>query len=87
MFYVYQYQLVIIPVLKYFLILCISVYQERTKEDSRESESFKDLLNARILEYVEEVLSPHFGGMMAFVKDCEKYLERGQMDHLKNEAG
>jgi len=66
--------------------MMLSVMLERTKEDCRESESFKDLLNARILEYVEEVLSPHFGGMMAFVKDCEKYLERGQMDHLKNEA-
>ncbi|KAF8774759.1 Vacuolar protein sorting-associated protein 52 like protein [Argiope bruennichi] len=66
--------------------MMLNVLLERTKEDSRESESFKDLLNARILEYVEEILSPYFGGMMTFVKDCEKYLERGQMDNLKNEA-
>ncbi|XP_035210728.1 vacuolar protein sorting-associated protein 52 homolog isoform X3 [Stegodyphus dumicola] len=66
--------------------MMLNVMLERTKEDSRESESFKDLLNARILEYVEEVLSPYFGGMMTFVKDCEKYLERGQIDNLKNEA-
>lgn len=67
--------------------MMLNVLLERTKEDSRESESFKDLLNARILEYVEEILSPYFGGMMTFVKDCEKYLERGQMDNLKNETG
>ncbi|GFR04939.1 vacuolar protein sorting-associated protein 52 homolog [Trichonephila clavata] len=67
--------------------MMLNVLLERTKEDSRESESFKDLLNARILEYVEEILSPYFGGMMTFVKDCEKYLERGQMDNLKIEAG
>ncbi|GFS98967.1 vacuolar protein sorting-associated protein 52 homolog [Trichonephila clavipes] len=67
--------------------MMLNVLLERTKEDSRESESFKDLLNARILEYVEEILSPYFGGMMTFVKDCEKYLERGQMDNLKTEAG
>ena len=23
------------------------------------------------MEYVEEILSPHFGGMMTFVRDCE----------------
>ncbi|XP_015927404.1 vacuolar protein sorting-associated protein 52 homolog [Parasteatoda tepidariorum] len=67
--------------------MMLGVLLERTKEDSRESESFKDLLNARILEYVEEVLSPHFGGMIVFVKDCEKYLERGQLENLKVEAG
>ncbi|GFT75160.1 vacuolar protein sorting-associated protein 52 homolog [Nephila pilipes] len=66
--------------------MMLNVLLERTKEDSRESESFKDLLNARILEYVEEILSPYFGGMMTFVKDCEKYLERGQMDNLKLES-
>ncbi|XP_054716270.1 vacuolar protein sorting-associated protein 52 homolog [Uloborus diversus] len=66
--------------------MMLNVLLERTKEDSRESESFKDLLNARIMEYVEEILSPYFGGMMTFVKDCEKYLERGQMDCLKSEA-
>ncbi|KAG8199048.1 hypothetical protein JTE90_021061 [Oedothorax gibbosus] len=66
--------------------MMLGVLLERTKEDSRESESFKDLLNARILEYVEEVLSPYFGGMMTFVKDCEKYLERGQTENLKTES-
>lgn len=66
--------------------MMLNVLLERTKEDSRESESFKDHLNGRILEYVEEVLSPYFGGMIAFVKDCEKYLERGEMEHLKNQT-
>ena len=40
-------------------------------EDSKESDSFQHLLNSRTQEYVEEILAPHFGGMMAFVKECE----------------
>ena len=40
-------------------------------DDSKESESFQQLLNSRTQEYVEEILAPHFGGMMAFVKECE----------------
>ncbi|XP_067131774.1 vacuolar protein sorting-associated protein 52 homolog [Centruroides vittatus] len=65
--------------------MMLSVLLERTKDDSKESESFKELLNARTQEYVEEVLSPHFGGMISFVKECEKYLERGNVDILKKE--
>ena len=36
-------------------------------------------------EYVEEMLSPHFGGMIKFVKDCERLLEHEQIDQLKAE--
>jgi len=60
-------------------------FQERTSEDSKESESFKELLTARTHEFIEEVLTPHFGGMIAFVKDCEACIERGNMDALRNE--
>lgn len=66
--------------------MMLGVLLERTNEDSRESESFKDLLNARIQEYVEEILAPHFGGMITFGKECEKYLERGQTEQLKQET-
>ena len=46
--------------------------QERQgSENSSESESFQQLLNKRTMEYVEEILSPHFGGLIAFVRDCE----------------
>ncbi|ESP04479.1 hypothetical protein LOTGIDRAFT_223857 [Lottia gigantea] len=65
--------------------MMLGVLMERTAEDSRETEVFKDLLNGRTQEYIEEILSPHFGGMITFVKDCEVILERGQVDSLKKE--
>jgi len=43
----------------------------------------KELLSARTHEFIEEVLQPHFGGMIAFVKDCEVAIERGNMEHVK----
>lgn len=59
--------------------------QERTTDDSKESESFKELLAARTQEFIEEILTPHFGGMMTFVKEAELLQERGQLDALKNQ--
>lgn len=38
-------------------------------------------------EFIEEILSPPFGGMIAFVKEAEALLEKGQLDRLKNEEG
>ncbi|XP_015774460.1 PREDICTED: vacuolar protein sorting-associated protein 52 homolog isoform X1 [Acropora digitifera] len=58
--------------------MMLAVLMERTSEDSKEAESFQQLLTARIQEFVEEVLSPAFGGMTAFVKETEPLLERGQ---------
>ena len=58
--------------------------QERTTDDSKESESLKQLLTARMQEFIEEMLIPHFGGMMAFVKDCEGAFDRGNIDILKS---
>ncbi|XP_056012755.1 vacuolar protein sorting-associated protein 52 homolog isoform X3 [Ostrea edulis] len=57
--------------------------QERTTEESKESESFKELLTARTQEFIEEVLSPHFGGMISFVKDCENIIERAGVEALR----
>ena len=58
--------------------------QERTTDDSKESESLKQLLTARMQEFIEEMLIPHFGGMMTFVKDCEAAFDRGNIDILKS---
>uniref|UniRef100_H2Z2W7 Vacuolar protein sorting-associated protein 52 homolog n=1 Tax=Ciona savignyi TaxID=51511 RepID=H2Z2W7_CIOSA len=63
--------------------MMLSVIMERTTEESKESDSFQQLLGSRTQEYVEEILAPHFGGMMAFVKDCEVVLESGQTDRLR----
>ncbi|XP_071801799.1 vacuolar protein sorting-associated protein 52 homolog [Asterias amurensis] len=65
--------------------MMLNVINERTAEDSRESDSFRQLLEARTHEFVEEVLMPHFGAMMMFVKDAESRLERGQADMMKNQ--
>ena len=59
--------------------------QERTTEDSKESESFKELLTARTHEFIEEVLTPHFGNMIMFVKDCEGVIERGDTEAFRHE--
>jgi len=61
------------------------IWQERTTDDCKESESFKELLNARSQEFIEEILQPHFGGLIAFVKDCETALDQGNVERLKSE--
>lgn len=65
--------------------MILGVMIERTKEDSKESENIKQQLNKRIQDFVEELLYPHFGGMMAFVKDCEAYIEKGDSEALQRE--
>ncbi|XP_077986713.1 vacuolar protein sorting-associated protein 52 homolog [Glandiceps talaboti] len=65
--------------------LMLNVIMERTKDDSKESESFQQLLSARTQEFVEEILSPYFGGLVTFVKEAESSLERGHTEQLKRE--
>lgn len=38
-------------------------------------------------EFIEEILSSPFGGMIAFVKASEALIEKGQLDRLKNDEG
>jgi uncharacterized membrane-anchored protein len=42
-------------------------------------------LNARSSEFVEEVLSPHFGAIIQLVKESENLIEKGQIDDLKRQ--
>jgi hypothetical protein len=65
--------------------MMLAVIVERTTDDCKESESFKELLAARTQEFIEEILQPHFGGMISFIKDCEVALERGNIDYLKTQ--
>ena len=65
--------------------MILGVLIERKKEDSKESENIKQILNKRIQDFVEELLCPHFGGMIAFVKDCESYIEKNDLEALKRE--
>uniref|UniRef100_A0A7N8XZG2 Vacuolar protein sorting-associated protein 52 homolog n=1 Tax=Mastacembelus armatus TaxID=205130 RepID=A0A7N8XZG2_9TELE len=65
--------------------MMLSVLMERAADDSKEVESFQQLLLARTQEFIEEILSPPFGGMIAFVKEAEALMEKGQLDRLKND--
>lgn len=65
--------------------MILSVLLERTKEESKESESIKLQLSKRVHDFVEELLYPHFGPMVAFVKDCEAYIDRKDEESLANE--
>ncbi|KAI2644525.1 hypothetical protein H4Q32_031086 [Labeo rohita] len=65
--------------------MMLSVLMERAADDSKEVEGFQQLLLARTQEFIEEILSPPFGGMIAFVKESEALMEKGQLDKLKND--
>jgi hypothetical protein len=65
--------------------MILSVLLERTKEESKESESIKLQLSKRVHDFVEELLYPHFGPMIAFVKDCEAYADRKDEESLAKE--
>ncbi|XP_039675389.1 vacuolar protein sorting-associated protein 52 homolog isoform X2 [Perca fluviatilis] len=65
--------------------MLLSVLMERAADDSKEVEGFQQLLLARTQEFIEEILSPPFGGMIAFVKEAEALMEKGQLDRLKND--
>ncbi|XP_020790118.1 vacuolar protein sorting-associated protein 52 homolog [Boleophthalmus pectinirostris] len=65
--------------------MMLSVLMERAADDSKEVEGFQQLLLARTQEFIEEILSAPFGGMISFVKEAEALMEKGQLDRLKNE--
>lgn len=70
--------------------------QEHTREGAREAgpardESrreiigFREHLSTRSAEYVEEVLRPHFGACMQFVKEGEAIAAKGRIDEFKRQ--
>lgn len=64
--------------------LMLTVISERIKEENREAQTLKDLLNNRTNDYVEEVLMPYFGNLMIFVKECEIFIEKDNFNSLKS---
>lgn len=64
--------------------MMLSVIMERTTDESKESDAFQHLLSSTTQEYIEEVLSSYFIGLMTFVKECEPLTESGQADALKD---
>ncbi|XP_061477503.1 vacuolar protein sorting-associated protein 52 homolog isoform X4 [Rhineura floridana] len=65
--------------------MMLGVLMERAVEESKEVEGFQQLLSARTQEFIEELLAPGFGGMIAFVKEAETLAERGQLERLRGE--
>nr|XP_025979347.1 vacuolar protein sorting-associated protein 52 homolog [Dromaius novaehollandiae] len=65
--------------------MMLGVLMERAVEESKEVEGFQQLLSARTQEFIEEILSPPFGGMIAFVKESEALIEKGQLERLRGE--
>ncbi|XP_044268425.1 vacuolar protein sorting-associated protein 52 homolog [Tribolium madens] len=67
--------------------MILHVIMERTRDNSKEAETFKSRLSSRSGEYVEEILSPHFGELMQYVKECEYLLEKGKTEEMKKMEG
>lgn len=40
-----------------------------------------------VQEFIEEILSAPFGGMIAFVKEAEALVEKGQLERLRSDEG
>ncbi|CAG9835071.1 unnamed protein product [Diabrotica balteata] len=63
--------------------MILSIIMERTRDNSKEAEVFKSRLSARSGEYAEQILFPHFGEMIQYVKECEHYFETSKIKELK----
>ncbi|XP_022914245.1 vacuolar protein sorting-associated protein 52 homolog [Onthophagus taurus] len=66
--------------------MVLNIIMERTRDNSKEAESFRARLSTKSSEYVEEILSPHFGEMMQFVKECERNQEKNVQDPKRIES-
>lgn len=64
--------------------LMLTVISERIKEENREAQTLRDLLNNRTNDFVEEVLMPYFGNLIIFVKECEILIEKENFNSLKS---
>ncbi|KAF6208659.1 hypothetical protein GE061_017117 [Apolygus lucorum] len=65
--------------------MILSVLSEKTGENCKEVGTLRKLLQNNSSEYVEEVLSPHFGGIIQFVKEVEPYAE--DPEFIKKQEG
>lgn len=65
--------------------LVLGILMEHTRDNSKEAEAFREQLSARSGEYVEEILAPHFGGIIQYIKDCEHMLDKEQTDEFQRQ--
>ena len=65
--------------------LVMSILIERTKDDSKESETFREQLKIRSEEFVTLILESHFGQLIQWSKESERRLDSGDLEGLKAE--
>ena len=56
--------IVVVAKLLIFLNQVMSIIIERTKDDSKESETFREQLKSRSDEFAEQMLEQHFGALI-----------------------
>lgn len=67
--------------------------KDQVGHDARIGENLPTPVNSTLYvcmflqEFIEELLSPPFGGLVAFVKEAEALIERGQAERLRGEEG
>ena len=67
--------------------IILSILQEKTSGESNEAGNFRQQFTSRSNEYVEEILRPHFGELLSFVKDAEVLIEQKEEEKLKGQQG
>jgi len=65
--------------------LVMSILMERTKDDSKESDTFREQLKSRSEEFVTLILENHFGQLIKWSKEAERKLDAGDLEGLKSE--
>ncbi|KAK0406157.1 hypothetical protein QR680_018400 [Steinernema hermaphroditum] len=60
----------------------LNILDERVTTDSKERTSFWELQQTKISSYVEEMLNPYFGQLIAFVNECEPLVEQSHTQLL-----
>ena len=63
----------------------MSIIIERTKDDSKESETFREQLKCRSDEFAEQMLEQHFGALIGWLKEAERKLDAGDIEGLRQE--
>lgn len=59
------------------------ILQERLASDAAEVNLVRELLSTHTRTYVDEVLYPHFGALIAFVNDTEPLIEQQHTETLR----
>ena len=62
--------------------LVMSILMERTKDDSKESETFREQLKSRSEEFVTLILENHFGQLIKWSKEAERKLDSGDLEDI-----